>query len=234
MRKFAIVLLLTLSAGAAQAGIICDVQSGLVPEGDYVEVVCAVVTAVHTYGCSVAESPFGPCNYIWVYLGSGHTAVVGDIVNIGGYYEEYYDLSEINVGAHAAADPASYFDVVGTCDELPAPIVVTATEILADSELYESCNVLISDGFIITEAPTSYGEWFAMSHEDPAAIVMFDDYWFDVSGVEVGQCYNNATGMWTYNFSAFKLEVFADGFPPVECSVGTQETTLGSIKALYR
>ena len=235
MKKLAIVMTLLLCAGAVQAGPIYDLQiGGAYVEGDYVNVICAVVTASATYGVAVAETPFGPGNSVWVYLGYGHGLVEGDIVNVYGVYEEYYDeLTEINVYNYTSADPAAYCTVVGTCAELPPPIVVTAAQIMADPEPYESSIVWIRDGFVVTEL-LSYGEWSAISYEDGSTVILFDDYWYDETVLAVDDCANWGIGMWTESFGAYKLEAFADGFPLTGCAVPAEQETFGGVKAMYR
>ncbi|MGD9546850.1 MAG: hypothetical protein AB7V45_04780 [Candidatus Krumholzibacteriia bacterium] len=228
----AIIALLTLAAPAL-AGPIYDMEvGGLYAEGDYVTVVCATVTAVTAYGCAIAESPFQMGNSTWVYLGAGHTAQVGDIVTVYAPYFEYYELTELDVGHYTTAVPAATFTKVGVCTIMPDPIPLTAAAIMAAPEHYESCIVWLTDGFLVTDILT-YGEWLADSHETGTQIY-FDDYWFDETGLMVGDCANWALGMWTYNFGAFKLEPFVDGFPPVDCTVDAERSSLGGIKALFR
>ena len=232
MKKISIVLAVMLIAGVANAGPIYDMEvGGLYAEMDYVTVICATVTAVSTYGCAIAEAPFEMGNSTWVYLGSGHTAVVGDIVTVTAPYTEYYDLTELDVGHYLTADPPATFETVGICTEMPAPIYITAHDIMAAPEHYESCMVWLIDGFHVSEI-LSYGEWYAMS--TTLVQVRFDDYWFDETGLAVDQCANWAVGMWTYAYSNFKLHPLVDGFPAMDCTVATDEMTLDSIKALYR
>lgn len=220
-------------AGSAQAGAIYDLEvGGAYAPGDYVTVLCATVTAVTAYGCAIAEAPFQMGNSTWVYLGAGHTAQVGDIVTVTGVYAEYYELTELDVGHYTAATPPASFTKVGVCTTMPDPIFITAAAIMADPEHYESCIVWITDGFLVTSILT-YGEWLADSHETGAQIY-FDDYWFDETVLAPGVCANWAKGMWTYNFGAFKLEPFADGFPLIDCAVDTEPTSLGHVKALFR
>jgi len=234
MRKYAIALALVLCAGAAQAGPIWDLQiGGLYIEGDWITVEGAIVMAAATYGVVIVEEPFGVGNGVWVYLGSDHGVEPYSVVDIYGVYEEYYDLTEINVGNHTGDDPPSYCNVVGYVTELPAPVVVDAATLVADGEPYEGNIVTISDGLEITEI-LDYGEWKAVSHEDGVSLIYFDDFWYDATTVEVGQCYDHATGYWTYSFEAYKLEVYADGFPLVDCTVNSETITFGGIKALYR
>jgi hypothetical protein len=232
MRSIVTAIALVSLASAALAGPIHDVQTGVYAEGDYVNVVCAVVTASATYGVAIAEAPFGVYDSVWVYLGSGHGVAVGSIVNVYGVYEEYYDLTEINVGYYTSADPAAFCTVVGTCTEMPDPLVVSAEAIMADPEPYESCIVWLRDGFSVTEILT-YGEWKAVSITSGQEIY-FDDYWYDETVLAVDDCANWALGMWTYSYGLFKLEPFADGFPLVGCAVGTEPHTFGQIKSMFR
>jgi len=233
MKKFAIVLVAMLIAGSAIAGPIYDMEvNGLYAEGDYVTVICATVTAVSTYGCAIAEAPFAMGNSTWLYLGSGHPVVVGDIVNVTAVYTEYYDLTELDVGHYDDPDGTAVYEVVGTCTTMPDPIYITAAEIMANPEHYESCMVFLTDGFHVSEL-LSYGEWTAYSDTD-GTVIGFDDYWFDETTIAVDDCANWAVGMWTYAYGAFKLHPNVDGFPAVNCAVATDEMTMDSVKALFR
>lgn len=232
MKKISIVLALMLLAGVANAGPIYDMEvNGAYAIGDYVTVVCATVTAVTDYGCAIAEAPFAMGNSTWVYLGAGHTAVVGDIVTVTAPYAEYYDLTELDVGHYLTADPPATFAKVGVCTEMPAPIMIRAADIMAAPEHYESCMVWLSDGFNVSEILT-YGEWKATAVGGTE--IHFDDTWYDETGLVVGNCADWAVGMWTYAFGAFRINPFVDGFPVVDCAVGTDAVSLDSIKALYR
>ena len=230
MRKIAIVLSIMLAAGMATAGPIYDVEvNGLYAEGDYVLVECATVTAVTDYGVAIAEAPFQMGNSIWVYAGSGHGLNVGDIVTVNAPYTEYYDLTELDYGHNTET---ATLDVVGVCTTMPDPIYITAAEIMANPEHYESCMVFLTDGFHVTEF-FSYGEWAATSHED-GTVIRFDDYWFDDTTLAVDDCANWAVGMWTYSYGIFELHPQVDGFPLVDCTVATEDVTMDQVKALYR
>jgi hypothetical protein len=232
MKKISIVLAVMLLAGVANAGPIYDMEvSGLYASGDYVTVICATVTAVGTYGCAIAEAPFAMGNSTWVYLGSGHTTLVGDIVTVTAPYLEYYDLTELDVGHYLASDPPATIETVGVCEVMPDPIMITAADIMAAPEHYESCMVWLTDGFNISEILT-YGEWHATAVGGTQ--IRFDDYWYDESGLAVGQCADWAIGMWTYSYENFKIHPVVDGFPVVDCVVSADEMSLDSIKALYR
>lgn len=224
MRNLVIVSLIVMLAAAAQAGVISDLQQGVYEEGAPIEVIGATVVDVTGSGAFITELPVGPYSGVWVYVGD-HTMLPGDIVNVQGVYEEYYDLTEIN-----ASDGA--YEVTSS-GAVPAPYSLTAAELNADPEAFESVAICITDRFIITEV-ADYGEWFAQSTESDE-IVMFDDFWFEQPLPEqVGLCFEGACGVLNYSFSAFKLEVFADGIVEIgDCTVATEATTLTEIKALF-
>lgn len=229
MKRIALAFLILMVAGVAQGTAIYDIQTGAVDENSLVTPCDVVVTAVTDNGIFVAEAPYTEYNGIWVYTGSDepHGMVAGDVVCICGEYVEYYDLSEIDV---VAAGLYGSVVKVGT-QAIPAPSYVTAADLAADGEPWESCVVTIIDGMIVNEVH-SYGEWSALALDGTE--VRFDDFWFDAATVEVDQCYNNATGVWYYGYGNFKLEAFADGIELTDCYVSTQEVTFGNIKALYR
>lgn len=227
-------LLLVLCAGSAvnaQIVTIEEIQTGLVPQGNLVNPCNVIVTATMYNGFFVAEAS-GPWHGIWVYTGSAvpHNMVPGDKVCVCGVYKEYYDLSEIDV---PAGDLYGYYLKTGTAT-VPAPTVVAAADLLdpAIAESFESCVVTVADGMEVTTAPNSYGEWTVTALDGTA--LLFDDYWFDDTSVLPGQCYNNATGIWTYAYGLFRLEPFADGIELTDCTVDLEPTTLDGIKALYR
>jgi hypothetical protein len=188
-----------------------------------------VVTAVRYNGFFVQEAPHGQYNGIWVYTGSAPDVVEGDVVYICGEHKEYFDFTEIDV---AAAGLYGYVLKVGTAP-VPAPNFVTAADLMADGEPWESVMITIVDGMEVPAGfDLGFGEW-AVNALDGTALI-FDDYWYDFAQVMEGQCYNNATGILIYSFGAFKLEPFADGIPIVNCAVGTEDVSLGTVKALFR
>jgi 5'-nucleotidase/UDP-sugar diphosphatase len=225
MRNLVIVLCLVLVAAVAQAGVISDLQQGMYTIGDEITVTNAIVTGATYNGCFITELPVGPYSGVWVYLGSGHAVVDGDVVNIVGLYEEYYDLTEINASG-------GLVEVVGN-GPVPAGYPLTAAEFVADSEPFEGVAICITDGLTVTVAPNSYGEWFAQSVESGDEI-MFDDFWYDDTTVTEAQCFNYACGPVYYSFGAYKLEAWADGIEVVDCAVPTDASSLTDIKAMFR
>ena len=229
MKKIALAFMVILIAGVAQGTTIYDIQTGAFPEGDLATPCDVVVTAVTDSGVFVAEAPYGEYNGIWVYTGSDepHGMVAGDIVCICGEYKEYFDLSEIDI---VAAGLYGSLVKVGTM-EVPTPTLITAAELAADSEPWESCAVTITDGMTVDEV-LDFGEWTAAALDGTP--VRFDDYWYDSSTVMLGDCYNSATGIYFFSFGNFKLEAFEDGIDIVDCSVPTDDVTFDAVKALYR
>jgi len=127
-----------------------------------------------------------------------------------------------------------YGYVLKTGDGVPyAPYQVTAAQLVADGEPWESVQIQIVDGL---EVPLGFdlgfGEWQVNALDGTE--LRFDDCFYDFGTVMEGQCYNNATGIYTWSFGNFKLEPFADGIDIVNCAVATEYVTMGTIKALFR
>jgi len=228
----AILLLLVASGALAQGTSIYDIQTGAIAAGTLVTP-RGVVTGTTSSGFFVAEAPYDAYRGIWVYTGSAnpHGMMPGDDVQLCGVYEEYFGLSEVNIVAAGLYGSVLKMGVL----PLPAPNIVNAADLFGaggDAEPWESCMITIQDGMEVTVAPNSFGEWFAAALDGTE--VMFDDFWYDTTQVVVGQCYNNATGILNYSFSAFKLEAFADGIPVVNCTVPTAAVTFSDLKARYR
>lgn len=228
MNRIVTVFLLCLVAVGSQAGVISDIQTGLIAENTNLDMYNVTVVATRYNGFFAAEPPFGANNGIWVYTGSSTGAMPGDVVNIqGGLYYEYYGLSEVE----ATATVGAVVTILGP-GAVPAPSYVEAADLLANPEPWESCFIMVTDGMQVTVAPNSYGEWFAEALG--GGTVMFDDYWYDDTTVLVGDCYNHAAGLLNYNFNAFKLEVLVDGIEVVNCAIDNDEASFGAVKALFR
>lgn len=224
MRKIAIVLAAMLIAAMAQAGVIYDIQTGVYAEGDLVQVQGATVMAASYNGAFITELPIGPYAGIWVYLGSDHTVVAGDVINVAGEYKEYFDLSEID-----AAD--GVYEVLSN-GAVPTPYSLTVEDFNVDPEMWESVAVTFTDGFMVTEL-LSYGEWMAHTIESDLDL-WIDDFFFETPlEEEIGNCFNYASGCINYSYGNFKLAPFADGIVYVDCAVPAEATSLSEIKALF-
>lgn len=244
MRKIALVLGLTLLATAMFAGTalacgttVYDIQTDPInnPEGSLGVPCQLTVTATRSNGFYAQEAvdpgvnPGGEYSGIWIYTGADPGLVPGDTVDVCGVITEYFGLTELDV---PAAGIYGFVLKTGTGAPL-APFPVTAAQVAADGEPWESVQVIIIDGM---EVPVAFdlgnGEWKVVALDGTNLI--FDDYWYDFANVIEGQCYNSATGIYNFSFNAFKLEPFVDGIPIVNCTVSSEAVTLGSIKAMYR
>jgi 5'-nucleotidase / UDP-sugar diphosphatase len=228
--KAMLTILAILIASSAIAGTIVDVQTGLVPVNTQVMVTNAVVTGVRYNGFFMSEDPNAPYAGIWVYTGSTPVAVTGDLVDVTGFYVEYYDLSEIDVDA----DPDGLVTVTGIHLGALYPLDVTTSDLAADGEPYESCFIRVTDGMTVVAAPDTYGEWTVASYENPSVELIMDDYWYDETTVALGDCYNCATGILYYGYGAFKLEPMAEAICITDCTVDSETVNFDQVKSLYR
>ncbi len=234
MKKIASAVLLIAMMGAGMAWA-CDqsIHDLQVNSASYIGQLVtpcdAVVTGVRYNGFFCQQAPHGAYDGIWVYTGADPGVVAGDVVSICGEHKEYYDFTEIDV---AAAGLYGYVLVTGSAP-VPAPNFVTAADLAADGEPWESVMITVVDGMEVPAGfDQGYGEWLVTALD--GTVLIFDDYWYDFAQVVEGLCYNNATGILIYGFGAFKLEPFADGIPIVSCSVPADAVSLGTLKAMFR
>jgi len=229
MKLIATVLLL-LAALPAFAGTIIDLQMGAYTVGSQVVVEDAVVTGVRYNGFFMTEDPNAPYAGVWVFTSAAPGVAVGDLVDVAGLYEEYYGFTEINV----FTDPNGYVTLLGEHQGAIYPLPVTVTDLATNGEAYEGCFIMVTDGMIVVTAPNSYGEWQVESYEAPGQYLWMDDYWYDDTSVQLGDCYDCATGMLAYSFGVFKLEPIADAICVVDCTVANEDLSFGEIKALFK
>jgi hypothetical protein len=127
----------------------------------------------------------------------------GGQVQVSGLYEEFFDLSEIHLGGSAA--PA-VIDL-GFVGE-PAPHELTATELAADPEPWESVLVTVPD-LTVTDEDLGFGE-FEVEDAAGATLVVDDQiHWFSVAAagsLTVGYAFDAITGPLNYSFGAYKIE----------------------------
>jgi hypothetical protein len=239
MRKFALaflaVSLLTTGAAFACGTFIHDLQvnspAGI---GTLVTPCGAIITAVRPDGIYVSQVPHGAWDAIFVYW-PGHTyfggavAAPGDVVDICGEFKEVCGLSTVDIPAAGL-----YGSVIKTgTAPIPAVNYVTAAALLASPEQWESVTIMITDGMSV---PAGYslgsGMWNVEALD--GTTVVFDDFWYNFGNVMEGQCYNNATGILHDACGSFLFEPFLNGIPVVNCSVGIESVSMGSIKARYR
>ncbi|HPF34209.1 MAG TPA: hypothetical protein P5571_01400 [Candidatus Krumholzibacteria bacterium] len=227
MKHAIVATLLLLTVAAAQAGTIVDLQMGVYAIGDEITVTDAVVVALRSNGLCITEDPNAPYAGVWVYTGSAPGVAVGDLVDVKGLYEEYFDFTEINV----STDVTGYVTMTGVHNGAIYPLPVTVADI---GEAYEGCFIKVTDGMTVTTAPNSFGEWVVESYETPGTFLKLDDYWYDDTTVSLGDCYNCATGVLIYSFGEYKLEPFADAICVTDCTVANETLGFGALKTLFR
>ena len=235
MNKLIIALsLLALCATGVGAGVIYDCQTGVYPEWTHVDITGAVVTATDYFGVFINESDNGPHTGIWLYLGENWydtwPLVPGSQVDVGGYYIEYYEFSEITL----PDDAGGYCTITGSAP-VPDPIPVSLAEMNVDPEPYECCLIRVTDGLAVYDL-LDYSQWMAESVESPGEVLMLLGNWYDFATVSVGDCYNWVTGILVWGYGNYKIEPFAGdaGIDLTDCAVANETMSFGSIKSLYR
>lgn len=224
MRSFTIIFLLTALAASAGAGTIHDIRTGVIRSSAVVEVEGAVVTAIQNNSFCVTEEPAGPYTAIWVYVGAAPTVSPGDKVTLKGLVRDTFGRSEISLRWPVDAGVT----VTGT-SAVP-DIHLTSTQIMADPEAWESALITITDGMIVQEL-LPRGQWRAISVETSLNIY-FDDYFFDYATVDVGDCYNNAFGVWSWHDGGWVFKVISAAL--TDCTVADEALSFGRVKTIYR
>jgi hypothetical protein len=242
MKKTALALMLLILMTAASAlacgDAIYELQTNPARVGTLGVPCDVIVTATRPNGffcqqvANPSVNPGGEYSGIWVYTGSDLGYVPGDVLSVCGLVTEYFDLTELDVPA------AGLYGYVLELDPFAAPVAmppyyVTAAQLAADSEPWESVKITITDGMEVPAGfDLGYGEWNVVALDGTP--LRFDDYWYDFLNVMEGQCYNNATGIYTFGFGTFRLEPFVDGIPIVDCAVGVESVSMGTLKAMFR
>ena len=219
-----IIALMTILAASAGAGTIYEIRTGQLRAGSVVDIEDAVVTAVQANSFCVTELPAGPYTAIWVYMGTTPSVVSGDVVTLKGLVRDAFGRSELSLRWPQDAGVT----VTGT-GEVP-DIQLTTTDIAADPEAWESALITITDGMIVQEL-LDRGQWRAISVET-SLDVFFDDYFYDYATVDVGDCYNNAYGLYTWHDGGWVFKVLSAAL--TDCTVANEELSFGQVKAIYR
>lgn len=145
-----------------------------------------------------------PNNGIWVFAGFGWeatwgAAAVGDWVAVNGAYEEFFDLTEINV----FSSPSGFITPIAP-GAAPTPAVVSLLELNTAPEPWEG--VLVEIQNVTTSNPDAgFGEWEVT---DGGNFQLIDDMMWGVDPLTnpIGTPYTYIRGPLTYSFGAFKIE----------------------------
>jgi len=209
--------LIVLGPATAQADdTIFDIQLGVYPEGTVVHVDNVVVTGVGKFGYFVQEPDPDPTwqrqwSGIWVFTNQDHTVHKGDVVNLVGTYQEYFNFSEIDV-----TFPGSSQQYVGA-GTIPDPVPCLISEVNdtgALAEAYESVLIRVDrdDPTLYAYPLNSFSEWYLRTEPDGTGDSLLvdqysakpgDDFEYDVPapGTEL----SFAQGMLVYNYNQYKL-----------------------------
>ncbi len=190
---------------------IYDIQQGMVPEGQVVKLEGVVASSGLTWSADVDASFFvqepdgGAFSGIQVFVAdtTGLSVEPGDELTIVGTYDEFFDMSQIEV-----ADAAG-ITVLGS-GPAPAPELIADPASVATggamAEDYEGVLVRVEDVEVIDanpDAPMEFGE-FAVTGD-----LRVDDLFFalaDWTKPALGTMYSSISGVLVYSFSNFKLE----------------------------
>ena len=223
--------LLALGAGTASAveTTIYNIQTGLHAEGTLVTVQGCVVTASGFWGffIQVPEASHDP-GYQYEYSGAyvftdnTHLGQVrrGDVVDVTGVYQEYFDFSEIDISPETCGSTYDCgFTVTGT-GTIPTPVVVDIADVNLSSsplaEPYESVLIRVDDDDTSLYAGTmdEFYEWYLrtdLAHQVGDSILVDHksadpDGDFDYAQPDEDQMLTFVQGVLDYNYSQFKID----------------------------
>jgi len=127
---------------------------------------------------------------LWIIDFGTNVVNIGDLVEVSGTVEEWYNLTQINI-----ANDGSSFTLLDTEQTGYDPIVVSSL-----SEGHESILVTVSGVCSSLPTDTNYGEWLL---DNEGTEIMIQNVIFDFMP-EIGQSYT-VTGPATYTYSNYKV-----------------------------
>jgi len=180
---------------------IYEIQESMVPVQTPVLVKGAIVSSPPTFkkdGFFIQDAMGGEFSGIYVYVGANVVDVApGDIVDVEGVYDEYYDHSQIEVG------DAAKVTVTGM-GAAPAPEIVDAADVTAGGPLQENY-----EGVLVTVENVTVAAVNAMFGEYELSDGLFvDDLFFakaDWVLPMLGDTFTSLTGPLAYSFEEVKL-----------------------------
>jgi hypothetical protein len=211
---------------------IYEIQDGTIPAGTMVTVENVIVTSdaydFTTAGayCFVQEPAGGPWSGVQVYWGSGNAGTydyvqVGDMVNLTGSVEEYYDMTEIDISVTGGS-----MTLVSTGNCCTIDQVTTAGMM---DEQWEGC--LIKTGCCEVWELYDYGEWGV---NDGTGIGRCDDKG-QITYTPAVYDWRILCGILWYSYGDYKLTPRDDGdIVDPGGPTATDDTNWGSIKGLFR
>ncbi len=207
------------------ASSVTEIQDGTADVGALVTLTGVVVTAVAKFKSVGAPTPVeehrvwvadaatgAPLGGVLVFLPtiSGTNATIdtlvpGDVVNVGGAVEEFFDLTEIE----GAGGGKPTIERTATGGAAPTSVTVTVATLAnpALAEPYEGVLVKLENVKVVSanpDAPSEFGDWTVGV---VGTLITIDDMMFKrPTNVAVDKCYSNIVGVLDYSFGKFKLE----------------------------
>ncbi|NVB36619.1 hypothetical protein G6O69_02160 [Pseudenhygromyxa sp. WMMC2535] len=195
------------TTGGGEETTIFDIQGGVITPETVVSVNGVVVTSPlyidedDQGGTVFVEDPAGGqysgiSLYLWSEVSAAANLQPGDVVNLVGRYQEFYDVSQLVI------EDITDITVVDTGATIPGPDVVTAAEVArtsAGSEPWEGVRVQISDA-VIDEANDGYGQYLL---EGDALV---GNLFTELPSVQAGGTFASITGPLHYTYGEFKVE----------------------------
>ncbi|WAS96139.1 hypothetical protein [Nannocystis punicea] len=185
----------------AEEHTIYEIQEGTLPVQTPVLVKGAIVTSPLTFkkdGFFIQDPMGGEHSGIYVYIGAKAVTVEpGDVVDVEGVYDEYYESSQIEV-----SDPAKI--VVTGNGAVPAPEVVSAADVATGGPLQENYEgVLVTvENVQVAAANMMFGD-FELTDG-----LFVDDIFFakvDWTLPKAGDTFTSLTGPLTFGFEESRL-----------------------------
>jgi predicted extracellular nuclease len=182
-----------------------EIQQGDVDEDTFVEVSDIIVTAVRTSGFFAQEAAGGQWSGIWIYVDDGALPALGDVVTVNGWYEEFYELSQLDA---AGAGDVTVTESPGEAN-VPAPEAIEPTD--AD-ESWEGVLVRISgDTFTVVEISDVMDVEEFRVENGSADSIWIDDFIYntiesgDFANFDIGASFDAIQGPLNHNFDEFKI-----------------------------
>lgn len=230
MKTILLLTALILTAAAAIAGTVVDLQTGAYAEGDPVTVNAAVVTGVTADGLFISEDPVVPASGVFVATGATPSVVIGDLVHVKGLYREIGGRTVLVV----TEDPTGFMNLVGPHMGEIFPLSLGLDELLGQVSTYEGCYVQVDEGLHVAAAPDGQGVWRMGSFENPLLELVLEGLWYDPATVAFGDCASCARGVLTVVDGEPRLLPHEGGICTIDCTVGGEVRSFGEVKALFR
>ncbi|MBK8230207.1 MAG: T9SS type A sorting domain-containing protein [Candidatus Eisenbacteria bacterium] len=196
---------------------IFDIQLGVVTPGSFVQCDNVVVTGVGKFGYFIQEPTPDPTyqrqwSGVWVFTNTNHTVHKGDLVNVSGTIEEFFDFTELNMTVGGGST-----EVIGSAT-IPTPVNLRISDINdtgALAEAYEGVlvRVDVADPSLFSRQADAFNEWYLSTTAtigtgdsllvDNYSAKPGDDFEYDIP--TAGTQFSFAQGVLTYSFGKYKL-----------------------------